>query len=111
MRVAVKAVFLQDSIEIIHATPILFVRRRFDLYDCMNRLSAGEHQARDGKLQLADDGVLLLEIHAVGFNERIAEVSDILIFDAFAVQRVEPNPGTGSWIVVAEHSTDVPAAF
>ena len=76
----------------------------------MERFFTGEDQAGDRKIHLPDDRVLLLELHRVGFDQRVPVFGDVLVLDAFSVERIEPDPRADLGIVVAEHCADVALA-
>ena len=77
----------------------------------MDRFPAAVYHHGHGELKLPDNGVLLVQWHIVGFYKGIAEVRHILVFDAFAVQRIETDPCAGLFLVVAEYRADVAVTF
>ena len=75
----------------------------------MQAFAAAVHQGRAGQFQLADNGLLLFQLHVVAFHQGIAVVGHIVVAAA-ALHGVEADPGTGGGVVIAHHSADVPAA-
>ena len=76
----------------------------------MERFLTGVDERGDGKVHLADDRVLLRELHRVRFDERVPVLGHVLVFDAFSVERVKADPRADLGIVVAEHGADIAAA-
>ena len=108
--VDVHSVLFQDGIEIIDPLPVFLIGRGLDPDDGVDRFAAGVDQSSDRELQLADQGVLLLQIHVVGFHQGEAEVGDVAVLHALTVERVEADPGTGFLVVVAQDGADVAVA-
>ena len=73
----------------------------------MKALAAAMHQSRDRKFQLAEEDVLLGDGKCVGFHQSILELGDVLVFHAFAVQRIEPNPAAHFGFPVAHGRSNV----
>ena len=105
--VDLEPVLLADVIEILHALAVFFGIGSLDLDDCVDTLAAAVDQRRDRELQLSDDRILRAQIGAVGFYQRVAVIGDVVVLDAFTVQRIEANPRTCIGVIVAEYSADI----
>ena len=74
----------------------------------MHAFSAAIDQAGNWQFQLSDDFVLLFQLHRVGLDQGEAEVRHVFVTDAFAVQRIEPDPGADLGGVVPQDGPQVP---
>ena len=74
----------------------------------MNAFPAAVDQAGNGQFQLSDDFVLLFQLHRVGLDQGETEVRHVFVTDAFAVQRIEPDPGADLGVVVPQDGSQVP---
>ena len=115
-RVAVLLVELQPvaaayRIQVFHPLAVFRIVSSVDMYDRMQALAARVHQTGHRQLQLADERVLPLKLHAVALNERIAVLGHILVAHALAVEGVEADPRPDRRVIVAQHRADVVLAF
>ena len=114
-RIAVLPVELQtvpaaDRVQVFDPLAVLWVVGCINVYNGVHALAARVHQTRHRQLQLADERVLAVDVHAVALDERVAERGDVLVADALAVERVEADPRADRRVVVTEHTADVVAA-
>ena len=85
MLIDVQSVFCTDLVEIIDACAVFLIAARINAHNRVQTLAAAVHKAGDRQLLFTYDGVLARDIHAVGFNKRIAVFRDILVFHTLAV--------------------------
>ena len=111
LAIDLEPVFLADGIEIVHAPAVFLVTASVDLYDGMQALSAAVHKAGNGKLQLADYGVLRLDLHRVRFHKRVAVLRYVFVLYAVSVERVEADPRARFRVIIADHAAHIPAVF
>ena len=76
----------------------------------MDALAAGVDQGGNRKLQLTNQSVLLLQLHVVRLHQGEAEVGDVGILDAVAVQGIKADPRAHGGIIVAQDGADIAAA-
>lgn len=111
MIVDVQPVLLADVVQVIDTLPVFVIAGRIHLDDGVQTLASAVDHDGDRQLQLAHDGILLLDGHGVGFDECISKLRDVLVFDAFTIQRIESYPSTGSRVIITEDRPDIAVAF
>ena len=115
-RIPVLTIYFQpvlsaDFVKIIDTLSVLFVASGIHFYDGMQTLLAAVDKTRNWKFQLSDDGILLFDLHIVGLDQGKTVISNVLIFHAAPIQRIEPDPCTGSFLIVADHRSYIILIF
>ena len=77
----------------------------------MQAFVAGMHQNRYRQLQLFDDVQLLARFQVVTLYQRETVIGYIAVFHSAAIQRVEPDPRPGFFVVIPKHPGNVPVFF
>ena len=72
--------------------------------------ATGVDEHGDWQLELPENGVLLLDRHAVRFNERVSVVGDVFVLYAVAVEGVESYPCATLGVIVAENRAYISVA-
>ena len=105
-----QTVLAADRVQVFDPLAVLRVVGCINVYNGVHALAARVHQTRHRQLQLANERVLTVDVHAVALDERVAERGDVFVADALAVERVEADPRADRRVVVTEHAADVVAA-
>ena len=111
MFIYVKTAFFADLVKKINTPAIFIIVWSVYLDDSVNALSTAVYKHSDRKFKLSHHSVLLFYRHTVAFNKSIAVVCYILILYALAVKRIEADPRSGFFLVVAKHRTNVAVTF
>ena len=111
MFIYVKTAFFADLVKKINTSAVFIIVGSVYLDDSVNALSAAVYKHSDRKFKFSHHGVLLFYRHTVAFNKSIAVVCYILILYALAVKRIEADPRSGFFLVVAKHRTNVAVTF
>ena len=101
-----QAVFLADGVQVVHPLAVLCVVRGVHPHDGVQAFPAAVHQRRAGEFQLADDGLLLFQLHIVALDKGVAVVGHVVVAAA-ALHRVEAYPRARRGVTVADDFVDI----
>ena len=95
--VKLQTILFTDFVQIVYAFPVFRKVRSINPYNSVQALASGIHQTGHRQFKFPDNRVLLFQIHAVRFHERVPVVRHIRIPYTFTVQRIKTDPRAGIW--------------